>query len=129
MRERQSIAVESGPLGAAIARGVVRCYRRHRGRGPTSARTFYRDNCVVVVLGDFMTLAERRLVDAGTDAAVEELSRAIRSAMRDDLVASVEAATGERVITTLGGESIRANVAFDFFVLAGPAAAPPADAG
>jgi uncharacterized protein YbcI len=109
-----------GELNGALARAVVRIYRKHAGRGPTSAQAFFRDRFVVVVLQNVMTQLERSLARAGSDRAPEALRRELHESMRPELVAAVEALTDCTVTALMGSTSVEADVSTEVFVLDRP---------
>jgi uncharacterized protein YbcI len=102
------------PTVARISRDIVRIHARLYDRGPTKAKTIWRDEVVVCVLEDVFTTAERMLVDGGRFDRV----RANRVAFYDQaeplLRRAVEMATGYYVDTFLGqvGEDGVAAMAF-----------------
>jgi uncharacterized protein YbcI len=82
---------------AEISREIVRAHAQYYGRGPTKARTVWKDDVVVVILEEIFTRAERTLVDAGHFEQV----RATRQAFQDEVEPLfrqlVEQATGREV--------------------------------
>ena len=106
-------------LVGEISRGIVRIHARFYGRGPTKAKTVWRDDIVVCVLEDLFTKAEQLLVDGGRFEDV----RAHRTAFQDEVEplfrGCVEAVTGRRVQSFLNQVSAD-GVACEVFVL-GPA--------
>jgi uncharacterized protein YbcI len=113
-----------GSLVAAISRDIVGVHSRYYGRGPTRAKTVWRDEIVVCVLEEIFTRAEQVLVDGGHFEDV----RANRIAFQDEVEpifrAVVEATTGRQVKSFLSQISSD-GVASEVFVLDGPVA--PAD--
>jgi uncharacterized protein YbcI len=105
-------------LVAEISREIVRIHARFYGRGPTKAKTVWRDEIVICVLEDLLTKAEQLLVDGGRFEDV----RAHRTAFQDEVEplfrSSVEAVTGRRVQSFLSQVS-KDGVACEVFVLGG----------
>jgi uncharacterized protein YbcI len=116
-----------GELNAAITRAVVAAEREHVGRGPTRARTFYRGNVVVVILGQTMTRAERKLVDAGRGEAVLAIRRELQETMRSDLTAAVERLTRCGVVAFMSASHLDPDLAVEVFVLDRPVPGEPFD--
>lgn len=89
------------PAVARISRDIVRIHARLYDRGPTKAKTHWREETVVCVLRDIFTTAERMLIDGGNF----DLVRANRMAFYDQaeplLRRAVEMATGYYVDTFL----------------------------
>ena len=107
----------SGSTVAAISNSVVRLTSQYTGRGPTKARTTLLDDLVVVVMADTMLQAERVLVEKGEAATVVEMRRKFQTAMRDDLIATVEEHTGRKVAAFMSDNHIDPDMATEVFVL------------
>lgn len=90
------------PATARISRDIVRIHARLCDRGPTKAKTVWRDEIVTCVLHDVFTRAEQVLIDGGHF----DLVRAHRAASYDQaeplLSRAVEMATGHYVDVFLG---------------------------
>src|ERR1700710_375877 len=115
-------------LVAEISREIVRIHARFYGRGPTKAKTVWRDDIVICVLEDLFTKAEQLLVDGGRFEDV----RAHRTAFQDEVEplfrGSVEAITGRHVQSFLS-QVAADGVACEVFLLGaaiGDPAEPPA---
>ena len=122
-----------GSLLAQISRDMVGIYARFYGRGPTKAKTVWREEIVICVLQDVFTKAEQVLASGGHFGDV----RAARVAFQDEVEplfrAIVEAATECQVRSFLSQVSVD-GVAAEVFVLAhrpasGRRSAGLADAG
>ncbi len=107
---------------AQISRAHVRLFHEYIGRGPNGARTTIDRNLVVCFLSELLTKGERRLIADGKSEAVLEMRRGFQEAMRDDLVAEVERATGRRVIAFMSANNLDPDHAIESFVLDGPVA-------
>jgi uncharacterized protein YbcI len=112
-------------LVAEISRDIVRIHARFYGRGPTKAKTVWREEIVVCVLEEIFTKAEQLLVDGGRFEDV----RAHRTAFQDEaeplFLASVESITGRKVRSFLSQVSID-GAASEVFVLGARVDDPPA---
>jgi uncharacterized protein YbcI len=101
---------------ADISRRIVKAHAQYYGRGPTRARTMWKDDLVVVILEEIFTRAERTLVDTGHFDKV----RATRQAFQDEIGPLfrqlIEQATGQRVRSFLGQVN-RDGIAAEVFVL------------
>ena len=102
---------------AEISREIVKAHAQYYGRGPTKARTTWRDDTIVVILEQIFTRAETTLVGAGHFEQV----RATRQAFQDEVAPLfrqlVEQATGREVrsfLSQVNSDGIAAEV----FVLA-----------
>jgi uncharacterized protein YbcI len=109
-------ATPSTSVVAEISREIVKAHAQYYGRGPTKARTVWKDDVVVVILEEIFTRAERTLVDAGHFEQV----RASRQLFQDEVAPLftqlVEQATGRRARGFLSQVSPE-GVASEVFVL------------
>jgi uncharacterized protein YbcI len=101
---------------AAISRDIVRVHARFYGRGPTKAKTVWRDEIIVCILEDIFTKAERLLVDGGRFEDVRSHRTAFQDQVEPLLRASVAAVTGRPVQSFLSQVSFD-GVASEVFVL------------
>jgi uncharacterized protein YbcI len=85
------------PVVADISREIVRVHSHHYGRGPTKAKTVWRDDVVVCVLQDIFTKSEQVLVDAGKFDQVRSNRQVFEETVEPLLRHVVEQATGCRV--------------------------------
>jgi uncharacterized protein YbcI len=108
-----------GSLLADISRDIVRIHARFYGRGPTKAKTIWRDEIVVCILEDIFTKAEQLLVDGGRFEDVRSHRTAFQDEAEPLFRAAVEAVTGRRVRSVLGQVSIDGAVS-EVFVLGDP---------
>jgi uncharacterized protein YbcI len=105
-------------LHAAISDAVVRITAEYTGRGPNRARTTINGEWIFVTLIDTLTKGERTLASNGRRDFVRESRKAFQDAMRNDLVAEVEALTGRQVTAFLSDNHIEPDVAVEVFQLA-----------
>jgi uncharacterized protein YbcI len=82
---------------ADVSREIVRLYARYYGRGPTKAKTVWRDEVLVCVLGEVFTRGEEVLVEAGHFDQVRTNRQAFQDAIEPLLRQMIEEATGRRV--------------------------------
>jgi uncharacterized protein YbcI len=108
-----------GSLVAAISRDIVQVHSQFYGRGPTKAKTVWRDEIVVCVLEEIFTKAEQLLVDHGRFEEVRSHRTAFQDEVEPIFRAAVEAITGRKVKSFLSQTS-RDGAASEVFVL-GPA--------
>jgi uncharacterized protein YbcI len=104
-------------MNAQINNGAVRVMRDYTGRGPTMARSVIHDNSVMILMGDTLTLGERRLADAGRAEQVLNNRHELQRLMRDDLVKLVEDALDRKVIAFMSTNHIDPDMAVEVFVL------------
>jgi uncharacterized protein YbcI len=105
-------------LRASLSDAVVRITADYTGRGPTRARTTLNGDWIFVTLLDTLTKGERKLAENGRGDFVREARRAFQGAMRNDLVAAVEALTQRRVTAFLSDNHLEPDVAIEAFQLA-----------
>ncbi|HVF76871.1 MAG TPA: Na-translocating system protein MpsC family protein [Solirubrobacteraceae bacterium] len=110
-----------GGLTAAISNAVVRITAEYTGRGPTKARTSWRDDLVVVLLQDTMTKGERSLQSAGDSELVLTTRGRYQHAMREDLITAIEDLTSRTVLAFMSANHMDPDMGAEIFVLA-PAA-------
>lgn len=82
------------PVVADISREIVRVHADHYGRGPTKAKTIWREDVVVCVLQDIFTRSEQVLVDAGKFEQVRANRQIFQDAVEPLMRQLVEQATG-----------------------------------
>jgi uncharacterized protein YbcI len=92
----------AGAIVASISREIVSFYVEYHGRGPTRARTVWREGLVVCVLEDVFGKAEQILVDAGRFEQVRHHRQAVHETLEPLLRDTVEAATGHEIQACLG---------------------------
>jgi uncharacterized protein YbcI len=118
-----------GSLVASISRDIVRIHAQFYGRGPTRAKTVWRDEIVVCILEDIFTKAEQLLIDGGRFEDV----RLHRMAFQDEvepLFRSVVEGITDRQVKSFLSQVAEDGVASEVFVLmdrrAPAAGLPPA---
>jgi uncharacterized protein YbcI len=90
------------PAVARISRDIVRIHARLYDRGPSKAKTVWRDGIVCCVLGNIFTTTERMLVDGGRFEVVRANRLAFHEQAESLLRRAVEMATGYYVDNFLG---------------------------
>jgi uncharacterized protein YbcI len=91
----------SGAIVAVISREIVGIYAEYYGRGPTKAKTLWREDVVTCILEDSFTRAERLLVDGGRFEQVRLNRQAFQDEIEPLLRAKIEQVTGRKVLTCL----------------------------
>jgi uncharacterized protein YbcI len=122
--EEQVVSGESGAMVAAISREVVGIYAEYYGRGPTKAKTVWREDVVTCVLEDAFTRAERVLVDGGRFQQVRDNRQAFQDAIEPLLREVLMKVTGRRVDSCLSQINDK-GVAIEVFVLGPHVASSP----
>lgn len=80
-----------------ISREVVQLLKRHVGRGPTKARTYLNDECVLVLLREGHTPSEKTMFESGGARSVAQSRVDISEVLREPQVQIVEQHTGRKV--------------------------------
>lgn len=111
--------LRGGELNAAVTRAMIGIYARFVGRGPQSAFTFYHDNVLVTVMRGVLTPAGRALAMRGDVQLIGEARRGIRETMEPEFRRAVQELTGRRVRTSMGGDSVDADISSEVFILDG----------
>jgi len=104
-------------LQAALSDMAVRITADYTGRGPTRARTTISGDWIFITLSDILTKGERKLALGGRAGVVRESRRAYQDAMRDEMVAEVEALTGRCVVAFLSDNHVDPDLAVECFQL------------
>lgn len=117
---------DEGSVLAEISRNIVKLYAHLYGRGPTKAKTIWREEIVVCVLRDVFTKSERLLLDDGRFELVRQQRTIIQNQAESLLRRAVELPTGhyvETVLSPIGADGVTAEV-FILGAHAGPLDTP-----
>jgi uncharacterized protein YbcI len=114
--QEQSARDGSGAVVAVVSRRIVGVYAEYYGRGPTKARTIWRDDIVVCILEDVFTRAEQLLVDGGRFDQVRLNRQAFQEQIEPHFRELVEKITGRRVDACLSQVNVN-GVAAEIFIL------------
>lgn len=106
----------SGAIVAAISREIVGIYAEYYGRGPTKAKTHWREDVITCILEDAFTRAERVLVDGDRFEQVRLNRQAFQDQIEPLLRDAVERVT-DRWVETCLSQINRDGVAVEVFVL------------
>jgi uncharacterized protein YbcI len=106
----------SGAIVATISREIVGIYAEYFGRGPTKAKTLWREEIITVILENAFTRAERVLVDGGRFDQVRLNRQAFQDQVEPLFRETIERVTGRQVVTSLS-QINRDGVAAEVFVL------------
>ncbi len=106
-----------GTTSTAVSKAAVGIVAGYVGRGPRSVRTLINANVILVLMQEVLTRGERALAAADDAPLVRELRRRLHAAMRDDLVAAVEALSSRKVIAFMSDIHVEADALVQVFVL------------
>ena len=105
---------------AAISTRIVGLLREHYGRGPSRAKTYAMDDCVVCVLRNGFTAHEQTIVDAGDSGRVIEMRQDFQRLMETRYREAIESITGRRVVAFLSQAHLEPDITLEIFFLDRP---------
>src|SRR3954467_1390191 len=105
---------------AAISTRIVGLLREHYGRGPTRAKTYAIDDCIVCVLRNGFTAHERTVVDSGGSERVIEMRQDFQRMMEERYRHTIESITGRRVVAFLSQAHLEPDITLEVFFLDRP---------
>jgi uncharacterized protein YbcI len=106
-----------GEMLAAISTRIVGLLREHYGRGPSRAKTYAMDDCIVCVLRNGFTAHERTIVDSGEAGRVIEMRQDFQRLMERRYRETIETITGRRVIAFLSQAHLEPDITLEIFFL------------
>jgi uncharacterized protein YbcI len=113
----------AGAQLADLSNELVQLHKRNCGKGPIAARTHVSGDTLVCIMRGGLTQSEHTLRDAGHCESVEDGRRLLHEAMREDMIAAAERATGRRVISLMTATDCWEDLESAVFVLEPGAAA------
>jgi uncharacterized protein YbcI len=87
-----------GPAAMAICNAITGALKRTSGKGPTKVKAYTTPDHVAVVVEDMLTTLERTLLQDGHEQLVSEARQALTERVADECRATIERATGRRVV-------------------------------
>jgi uncharacterized protein YbcI len=109
-----------GEMLAAISTRIVGLLRENYGRGPSRAKTYAMDDCIVCVLRNGFTPHERTIVDSGEQERVIEMRQDFQRLMEDRYRETIESITGRRVVAFLSQAHLEPDITLEIFFLDRP---------
>jgi uncharacterized protein YbcI len=109
-----------GEMLAAISTRIVGLLREHYGRGPSRAKTYAMDDCIVCVLRNGFTAHERTIVDSGESGRVIEMRQDFQRLMERQYRDTIETITGRQVIAFLSQAHLEPDITLEIFFLDRP---------
>lgn len=109
-----------GEMLAAISTRIVGLLREHYGRGPSRAKTYAMDDCIVCVLRNGFTAHERTIVDSGQPGRVIEMRQDFQRMMEQRYRETIETITGRQVIAFLSQAHLEPDITLEIFFLDRP---------
>ena len=105
---------------AAISTQIVGLLREHYGRGPSRAKTYAMDDCVVCVLRNGFTRHEQTIVDSGDSGRVVEMRQDFQRMMESRYRKVIETITGRTVVAFLSQAHLEPDITLEVFFLDRP---------
>ena len=87
-----------GPTAMTICNAMTGALKQSCGKGPTSVRAYSTHDHVAVVVQDMLTTLERTLVQDGHEQLVSGARQVLIGRVAKDCRATIEQATGRRVV-------------------------------
>jgi uncharacterized protein YbcI len=98
MGDRESDLASRETATAAISREVISLTKSLTGRGPTKAKTYLHQECVVVLMREAHTLAEGTMAGGGRQREVAQTRVDISEDARQKFIEIIEQHTGRKVV-------------------------------
>ena len=87
-----------GAAAMAICNAITRALKRSSGKGPTKVKAYTTHDHVAVVVQDMLTTLERTLVQDGHEQLVRDARQLLTARVANECRATIEQATGRRVV-------------------------------
>jgi uncharacterized protein YbcI len=87
-----------GPAAMAICNAITVALKQSCGKGPTKVKAYTMHDQVAVVVEDMLTTLERTLVQNGHEQLVSEARQVLVGRAAKECRATIEQATGRRVV-------------------------------
>ena len=109
-----------GEMLAAISTRIVGLLRENYGRGPSRAKTYAMDDCIVCVLRNGFTPHERTIADSGEMGRVIEMRQDFQRLMERKYRETIETITGRQVVAFLSQAHLEPDITLEIFFLDRP---------
>src|SRR5215204_5478020 len=109
-----------GEMLAAISTRIVQLLRENYGRGPSRAKSYAMDDCIVCVLRNGFTPHERTIVEGGDPGRVIEMRQDFQRLMERQYRETIESITGRRVVAFLSQAHLEPDITLEIFFLDRP---------
>src|SRR3954454_5286700 len=106
-----------GEMLAAISTRIVSLLREHYGRGPSRAKTYAMDDCVVCVMRNGFTPHEKTIVAGGDSGRVVEMRQDFQRLMEEKYRQVIESITGREVVAFLSQAHLEPDITLEVFFL------------
>jgi uncharacterized protein YbcI len=115
-----------GEMLAAISTRIVGLLREHYGRGPSRAKSYAMDDCIVCVMRNGFTAHEQTIADGGDMGRVIEMRQDFQRLMEEKYREAIESITGRKVVAFLSQAHLEPDLTLEIFFLDRPLGATAA---
>jgi len=116
----ETVPETTGEMLAAISTRIVQLLRENYGRGPSRAKSYAMDDCIVCVMRDGFTAHERTIVEGGDPGRVIAMRQEFQRLMEDRYRDTIETITGRRVVAFLSQAHLEPDITLEIFFLDRP---------
>ncbi|MEA2135961.1 MAG: hypothetical protein QOC68_3870 [Solirubrobacteraceae bacterium] len=109
-----------GEMLAAISTRIVGLLREHYGRGPSRAKSYAMDDCIVCVLRNGFTAHEQTIAEGGDMGRVIEMRQDFQRLMERKYRETIETITGRKVVAFLSQAHLEPDITLEIFFLDRP---------
>jgi uncharacterized protein YbcI len=109
-----------GEMLAAISTRIVQLLRENYGRGPSRAKTYAMDDCILCVLRNGFTAHERTIVAGGEPSRVIAMRQDFQRLMERQYRETIESITGRKVVAFLSQAHLEPDITLEIFFLDRP---------
>ena len=106
-----------GEVLTAISDGMVALLQEFYGRGPTRAKSYYKDDLVVCIMRGGFTRVEQTLREGGREDSVIQQRMDFQDLMQKQFQGVVEDATGRGVVGFMSGNQQHPDLMCEVFIL------------
>ena len=87
-----------GPAAMTICNAITAALKQRCGKGPTKVKAYNTHDHVAVVVQDMLTTLEKTLLQDGHEQLVSDARQVLTARVADECRATIEQATGRRVV-------------------------------
>ena len=87
-----------GEAAMVICNAITGALKRSSGKGPTKVKAYSTQDHIEIVVEDMLTALERTLVKDGHEQLVSEVRQVLTGRVANECRATIEQATGRRVV-------------------------------
>jgi uncharacterized protein YbcI len=99
---------------------IVQLLRENYGRGPSRAKTYAMDDCILCVLRNGFTAHERTIVEGGDPGRVIAMRQDFQRLMERRYRETIETITGRQVVAFLSQAHLEPDITLEIFFLDRP---------